>query len=195
MVAQRNMQVVIKCETCAKEFHPWQGRETTTRTCSRQCNGAVSSKMNSNQASDFEANFEKTEGCWEWKTTLPSSRYPRFMLRYKHNQAHRFSYEYYKGPIPDGLMVCHSCDNRHCVNPEHLWLGTQADNLADMAAKGRGHKLPPLHSEAHPLSKITKETALAIRSDARIAKDIAADYGVSKSLVWGIKKGTHWKYA
>lgn len=81
------------------------------------------------------------------------------------------------------------------MNPEHLFLGTQAENMADMARKKRAHKGPSVHSEDHPRSKLTKDIARAIRTDPRPAWAIAAEHGVSKSLIHGIKSGTHWKYA
>jgi hypothetical protein len=74
-------------------------------------------------------------------------------------------------------------------------VGTHNDNMKDMAQKGRANTRPKVHSEAHPLSKITKEIARNIREDKRSGRKIAAEYSVSKSLVHGIKKGTHWKYA
>ena len=110
-------------------------------------------------------------------------------------RAHRWAHERANGPIPDGLMVCHSCDNPGCVRPDHLWTGSAAENLADMAKKKRAHKGPSRHSEAHPLSKLSGPAARAIRADGRFHREIAEAYGVSPSLVGGIKRGTHWKYA
>lgn len=100
----------------------------------------------------------------------------------------------YKGPIAAGLYVCHSCDNRRCVNPDHLWLGTQADNLSDMRAKGRDNYGVRVHSEAHPLAKLVAAQAIAIRTDPRPARAIASEYGVSKSVVLSIKSGRHWRH-
>jgi hypothetical protein len=80
----------------------------------------------------------KTFDCWIWLGSYNENGYGVFHYDKKLKLAHRFSYEFYKGEIPKGLFVCHSCDNTACVNPDHLWLGTQEDNMNDMIAKGRG---------------------------------------------------------
>lgn len=76
--------------------------------------------------------------CWEWTGPLLHNGYGRFHINGKQVKAHRASYEEHKGPIPEGLLVCHACDNRKCINPEHLWLGTAKDNAVDRQLKGRG---------------------------------------------------------
>lgn len=93
----------------------------------------------------FRAVFTTTKGaCWEWALSKDRVGYGRLKVQegsrslFRHTSAHRYAYEIWVGPIPDGACVLHRCDNRACINPEHLFLGTQQDNMRDMHAKGRG---------------------------------------------------------
>lgn len=104
-------------------------------------------------------------------------------------RAHRLAWVDAHGPIPDGLLVLHRCDNPSCVNVDHLFLGTAADNTADMIAKDRAAR-----GEAHGMAKLTEDDVRAIYAarGIRSHRAIAAEYGVSASTVQRIHTGETW---
>lgn len=85
----------------------------------------------------FWSKVVKSEGCWEWQGAKRSNGYGVIYKKGKSTQAHRFSWMITSGAIPEGMYVCHKCDNRPCVRPDHLFLGTHTDNMRDCGAKGR----------------------------------------------------------
>lgn len=85
----------------------------------------------------YQNTFYSPDGCWYWLGPLSSGRYGTICFNGKNERVHRVSYILSKGPIAKGLCVCHSCDNEKCINPDHLWLGTQVENIYDMVNKGR----------------------------------------------------------
>lgn len=104
-------------------------------------------------------------------------------------QAHRVAYETAFGAIPAGLCVCHACDNRACVNPAHLFLGTKRDNTQDAMRKGRLVKPPNMGGVG---IKLTPEQAAAIKRSTIDAAALASQFGVSRGLVYAIRKGRCW---
>jgi hypothetical protein len=132
------------------------------------------------------------DGCWEWIGRKSYKGYGRMKINDKHIQAHRFSYELHKGNIPDGLCVCHHCDNPACVNPNHLFLGTNADNNRDRDLKGR-----KALGERNGKSKLTEKDVLTIKSmlgEGISASEIARRLNASGSSVSAIKYGRSWKW-
>lgn len=134
-------------------------------------------------------------GCWEWTDAKLRDGYGQIGLGPRgagFGRAHRVSYELFCGPIPDGMLVCHRCDNRICVNPEHLFLGTSADNLADMTKKGRRARIGHPGS-TNPSAKLNAQDALAIRSTQNEHwRELAKRYGVGKTTIYGIRSGKLW---
>lgn len=145
----------------------------------------------------FWAKVDKSGGpdaCWLW-TAAQADGYGRFGRGSA--LAHRVSYELHNGPIPEGegyhgTCVCHSCDNRLCVNPAHLFLGTQADNVRDMHSKQRGSR-PPSHA------KLTRECASAVRclrvTGQYVQRELAELFGCSRENVAAILAGRSWRAA
>lgn len=141
---------------------------------------------------------EPNSGCWLWMNATqsrakPSHGYGAIRISGKTVRAHRVSYEAHKGEIPDGMCVLHRCDNPSCVNPDHLFLGTMADNNNDRDNKGRT-KTNPRHGEEHGMVKLTPEQVLEIRQSPLKQRDTAKQYGVHQAQVHRIKSRKSWKY-
>jgi hypothetical protein len=133
--------------------------------------------------------------CWEWMGAKQRG-YGALLVgdagSRRLHRAHRFSYELANGPIPDDLVVCHHCDNRACVNPAHLFVGTQADNMADAATKGRIRA-----GEDHHNSKLTSADVRVIREwhpAGWSLDDLAAAFGVSRSLISQVLSRQIWAH-
>ena len=134
----------------------------------------------------------KTETCWLWQGSLTTKGYGQFSVGGKLQRTHRASYEAHIGPITGGLHVLHSCDVRHCVNPEHLRLGTNLENMADREASGRTSR-----GERHATAKLTRSQAAEIkqrRLAGEVARTVAESFGVSKATVYDIAKGKRWAH-
>ena len=135
-----------------------------------------------------------TKECWEWTGACNPGGYGMFGIDGRAVLAHRLSYTIHYGYIPDGLCVCHHCDNRPCINPLHLFVGTPADNNADMVRKGRDSQL---FGELHSHAKLTDAKVLEILSIERVAGDqdiIASKFGVSRSTISKIRSRRAWKH-
>lgn len=135
---------------------------------------------------------EPNSGCYLWEGALRNGNgYGAACVANVKGAAHRLSYALHCGPIPDGMEVCHKCDVRSCVNPDHLFLGTHRDNMADMQAKGRK---PAVVGVKNPAAKLTEDQVVDIFNAPGFHGVIAEQYGVDRSLVSGIKRGAFWPH-
>ena len=139
---------------------------------------------------------DNEDDCWEWTAAVRSNGYGVFLYNGKLWAAHRFMYDRAVGPIPDGLFVCHRCDNRLCVNPAHLFLGTPKENLADMTAKGR-RKSPSFKGEENNTAKLTADEVREIRAlhaSGISGAALGRRYGVSKVNISDIVRRRTWRH-
>lgn len=133
------------------------------------------------------------DGCWDWLGYKDANGYGRINNRGIPMLASRLSYMLHYGDVTEGRVVCHKCDNPSCVNPEHLFIGTQADNVRDMHDKGRARKRG-LSGEAHHGAKITEATVREIRSRSEATALLAPEYGLSRTTIDDIRKRRSWKH-
>lgn len=149
----------------------------------------------------LECSVEKENGCRLWTRGLfkrggyGSAHWPRYSRAFNEKgnptplRAHRMAWVVFKGPITEDQHVLHVCDTQHCIEETHLFLGDQQSNMADKVAKDRQNK-----GESHGRAKLTKEQVIAIRSDTRPQKEIAADYQISVATVSDIKRLYSWRH-
>ena len=147
----------------------------------------------------FWSKTQPRNGCLEWVGYRDRQGYGRLMRKAVQSSpliAHRYAYTLAVGPIPPGAVVMHTCDNPPCVKPEHLRIGTQADNIHDRDAKGH-HRPGRLIGAAHPQAKLTDDDVAEIRRLRRAGvrgRVIAARFGICLSRVYGIGTGHAWTH-
>ncbi len=136
---------------------------------------------------------EPNSGCWLWTAGVDGAGYGCISedITRRILSAHRVSWELHKGLIPDGQRVLHRCDNPPCVNPDHLFLGTQKENVQDCKTKGR---LNRARGEKQGLAKLTENQIIAIRQSIKNLGLTALEYGISRSTVSAIRNKKTWKH-
>ena len=180
----------IICPFCKEPFECRQ----KSKFCSMGC--AQRSRWKDHEKR-FWSFVKKTRGCWMWvgSTAGTVMVYGRFRRSGERILAHRYSWELHNEPVPEGLLVLHTCDNTLCVRPDHLFLGTHKDNSQDMLKKGRANKA---RGERHGNSKLTEKKVRRIkekyrRGDVTQAK-LAEEFGVGEMQVSRIISGKRWAH-
>jgi len=176
------------------------------RTVARHGAGLTSNRaMKLALENRFWSKVDKSGGensCWDWTGLINANGYGRFKAFGKKHTASRFSYFLTHGEVPKHLLVCHSCDNRKCVNPAHLWLGTNMDNTQDAIKKGR-RPLPkpkikpegwlPLGDKSRHNYKLTRQEVLDIFSSKESCSELCKKYNLHHSQIYRIKNKQLWK--
>lgn len=132
--------------------------------------------------------------CWPWTANCDRDGYGRMSVKGKQARAHRISYQINRGPIPNGLNVLHKCDNPRCVNPKHLFLGTNGDNMADKTRKGRAARVC---GERNGGALLSEKDVLTIRSRHKKGEtqiSIAKDFDVSRRCIGRIVTYDRWAH-
>lgn len=176
----------VSCGACRRVFST---RDHRQRTCSKRC--AQLSRF-PDRAMLFWSKVTKTDTCWLWTGSLNPKGYGIIRINNKPIKTHRLSYEQSHGTIPPGLFVCHRCDVRNCVNPDHLFLGTITDNTLDMFSKGRN--AIGVKGSRPSNARLTNEDVRAIRQSLEPLKIAATRYGTSLSCISAIRHRKNWKH-
>jgi HNH endonuclease len=193
--------MITNCIICNKEFksrsHGVRGRK---KFCSRKCfhlsGNNYKNRYPSPQERFFKAISNETDNnnCWLWIGCLSKQGYGIFHVNKKTMMTHRYSWILHYGEIPEKMFVCHKCDNRKCVNPEHLFLGTNHENVIDMLKKGRKN---PIKGSRHPSAKLNENDVIKIKiliKEGVILNKIAKMFNIGKRQISYIKNNITWKH-
>lgn len=132
--------------------------------------------------------------CWPWLACSQKEGYGVISYQGKTQRAHRIAFMLHHGPIPDGMFVCHACDNPSCVNPAHLWLGRNEENVQDMLDKGRNAVMSGSQSGSAKLSEIDIPLIKLLRAEGLSHRKIAGIYGVRHQTIACVLHGKTWSH-
>ena len=133
--------------------------------------------------------IKQDDGCWQWTGSIHHAGYGQIRYKKRIVRVNRLSYELFIGPIPDGLIVRHKCDNPLCVNPDHLELGTHVDNMNDMVMRSRS-----LKGSKHPMHKLSEDDVLSIYHSGLSARELSDYHDVNVNTIYYIKQGKRWAW-
>lgn len=139
--------------------------------------------------------IDSMTGCWQWTGGKNEFGYGIFCTDKRRIRTHRYCWELFKEPIPKGMCICHHCDNPSCINPDHMFIGTQAENMADMRKKHRGSTKPRPGTE-NPAAKLSEQQVRIIFSmnGTVRAEEVAQVFNVKKTSVYNIWSRITWKH-
>lgn len=172
------------------------GNANQSAKATRQMNTKIIPQLEEKDKARFWVKIQRGRAnkCWEWKAGTDECGYGKFRLLRSSYTAHRIVYQLTHGVIPEGMCVCHKCDNPPCCNPKHLWLGTFEENMLDKHRKKRGRCLRgELHYKARLSEKKVKVIRVLLKRGVSIV-EIARRFGVGKSTIGCIKYNLSWKH-
>ena len=191
--------MLVNCKFCNKSYtsENYLVKNNKTKFCSKSCKSK--NAIIKNLGTPIERFFknikdENTSDCWLWKTYNHNDGYGTLHINRKRIYAHRYSWIIHYGEIPKGLFVCHKCDNPKCVNPEHLFLGTNTDNVNDMIKKGRKKQAK---GNDYSRAKLKSEDVIDIRKmmkEGKKAIEIAKLYKITAQHVRIIYRKLNWAH-
>lgn len=185
------------CSVCGSSFtrNPSYGKAQWARTkyCGRKCAGAARSeqlgKLRPALVDKFRSFFTPGNGCWNWTGTIDGYGYGVIDYSGKRYRAHVLALEFDGRPVGGGMVARHKCDNPKCVNPEHLEVGTQRQNVYDAIARGRFPR-----GERSGQSKLTENDVKEIRTSDGSNTQLSIKFGVTRQAIGRIRRGETWRH-
>jgi HNH endonuclease len=198
-LATKTTKPLPTCKACKRVISSHHGRMRHQRRgygfCSMKCSSTQHTEkaLKTTKIRFFSRLDLQPNECHVWNGQKNKTGYGLFSINGISRLAHRVAWQFANGPIPLGKLVCHSCDNPPCCNPDHLWIGTAADNTADMWSKGRAKVFARRGSSVNT-AKLNAEKVAIIRASKLKAKDLAKSFGVTAVQIYNIRSGRQWRH-